>query len=190
MAPGDHNFLQTGQPRVQQLSVSVAELLGRPGAFRDIELSAPLPGVGVELARLTDDPIGARLRVQSVVEGILVTGRVEGATEVRCARCLTGLGSGVELEVCELFIAPGHEDPADDSYRVAGSEIHLEPMLRDAIALALPLHPLCRRDCKGICARCGAALNDGECDCREDGTDPRWAPLDALRAKLEDRSTA
>lgn len=175
---------------MQRLSVPVAELLGSPGAYRDVNISSPLEGVEVELACLTDDPISVHLRAQSVVEGILVTGRVEGAIELRCARCLTQSSSAFSLEVCELFAAPGHVEASDDAYRITGTEIDLEPMLRDAVALALPLHPLCRQDCRGICARCGTDLNKASCDCTEDDTDPRWAPLDALRAKLEESSTA
>jgi uncharacterized protein len=174
---------------VHQLSVPVAELLGRPGEFRDFDLATPLPGVGTELARLTDDPVSARLRAQSVIEGILVTGRIEGRTGLRCARCLTDFASTIELDVCELFVAPGHDRASDDSYRVLGTEIHLEAMLRDAVCLALPLHPLCREACKGICAQCGKDLNFGACDCRDEGIDPRWAPLEALRAALDDGST-
>lgn len=175
---------------MQQFSVPVAELLGHPGAYRDLNISAPLEGVAVDLARLGADPISAELRAQSVVEGVLVTGRVEGTSELRCARCLTEFSAQLGLDVCELFAAPGHEQASEDAYRVAGTEMDLEPMLRDAIALALPLHPLCREDCKGICARCGTDLNAGSCECTEDDTDPRWAPLDALRAKLEEHSSA
>ena len=176
---------------MSSLTMSVTELLGRPGEHRDVRLSEPLEGVRTTLARLSDEPVSAALRAESVVEGILVTGSVSGGTVVQCARCLKQIDSGVEVELCELFVAPGHEvsdSGADDTYRVTGTEIKLEPMLRDALTLALPLHPLCRADCKGICAQCGADLNAGDCSCAEDETDPRWAPLEELRAKLEEES--
>jgi uncharacterized protein len=169
--------------------MSVAELLGRPGEYRDVRLSEPLEGVRTTLARLAEDPISGDLRAESVVEGILITGGVSGATVVQCARCLKEFNSRVDVELCELFVTPGHEvrdSNADDTYRVSGTEIKLEPMLRDAITLALPLHPLCRADCKGLCAHCGTDLNAGECSCVEDETDPRWAPLEKLRARLEE----
>ena len=169
--------------------MSVAELLGHPGEYRDVRLSEPLTGVRTTLARLTDDPVAGDLRAESVIEGILVTGDVSGATVVQCARCLKEFDSRVDVELCELFVAPGHEvqgPDADDTYRVAGTEIRMEPMLRDAMALALPLHPLCRADCKGLWAQCGTDLNTGECSCTEDETDPRWAPLERLRERLEE----
>jgi uncharacterized protein len=170
---------------VQTLTVSVAELLGRPGEYRDIRVAEPVAGVGNALARLTDDPVEAGLRAESVIEGVLVTGHVSGSTALQCARCLIEFPSTVDVDVCELYVAPGHGAPADDdTYRVQGTEIHLEAMLRDAITLAIPLQPLCREDCKGICASCGADLNSATCTCVEDDTDPRWAPLENLKQRL------
>ena len=166
---------------------SVADLLGQPGAYRDFTLDLPLNGVGTALAHLEERPLNADLRAESVVEGILVTGSVEAQTVLECARCLAEFRSSVELDVCELFLAPDREPEDKESYRISGMEIDLEPMLRDAVTLDLPLNPLCKEDCKGICARCGRDLNLGACDCVEDTTDPRWAALDQLRDRLGDR---
>lgn len=170
---------------MQNFRVSVAEILGKPGTYRDMTVRETLPEVGNALARLTGDPIEARLRAESVVEGVLVTGPVDVQAEFDCARCLTKIAGELSVEVCELYVGPGHEaPPEEDPYRVDGLEIDLEPMLRDAVTLALPLRPVCREDCKGICARCGQDLNQGPCDCKEDEIDPRWAALAELRDKL------
>lgn len=170
---------------MEAFKVSVAEILGQPGRYRDVELQRPLPGIHNALGELGADPIEAGLRVESVVEGVLVTGKVRARAEMRCARCLDPVRADLELELCELFVAPGHEAPAEEEvYRVRGLEIDVEPMLRDALALALPLNPVCAGDCKGMCARCGRNLNQGECDCRTDEVDPRWAGLDELRERL------
>ncbi len=172
---------------MHDLTVSVAELLGRPGEYRDISINKRLPGVATTLARLADDQeLEADLRIESVVEGILVTGPVQGDTRLQCARCLAEFSSDVQLRVCELFVTPGHDAAGeDDVYRVVGVEIDLEQMLRDAVVLALPLKPLCRSECKGLCASCGHDLNYGACDCKDDDIDPRWAELSRLRAQLE-----
>ncbi len=171
---------------MQGLIYSVAGILGRPGEYRDFEVTAPLPGVATGLARLGDRPVTAQLRAESVVEGVLVTGAVKGRATATCARCLRPLAVPVELELCELFGGPRHEVTGDgDAYRIEGLEIHLEQMLRDACALALPLNPVCSQGCKGLCATCGIDLNESSCDCAEQDMDPRWAPLAALRAKLE-----
>ena len=169
---------------VQDLKISVAEILGRPGLFQDVKLSPRIDGVATTLARLEEAPLDATLRAESVVEGILVTGSVSGGELLECARCLKELRSQVNVEVCELFEAPGHESE-DDSYRVSGNEIDLEPMLRDNVTLALPLKPVCSEDCKGLCATCGTDLNVGSCDCTEEVVDERWAPLSALKEKLQ-----
>jgi DUF177 domain-containing protein len=58
-------------------------------------------------------------------------------------------------------------------------------MMRDSVGLALPLNPLCRDDCAGLCARCGKDLNEGACECVDDDIDPRWDALAALRERLE-----
>jgi uncharacterized protein len=169
----------------EQFKVSVAEILGHPGQFRDLTIEAPLSDVRNALGRLTDEPVKGRLRAESVVEGILVTGRVQAQAGFDCARCLKPVPATLEVELCELYTAPGHEaPPEEESYRVEGLEIDLEPMLRDAVALAMPLKPVCSEDCKGICATCGKDLNTGGCGCSEEELDPRWAALSDLRDKL------
>lgn len=173
---------------MQDLRLSVAEILGRPGEYRDIAVRRPLPGVGMALARLGEQGIEGDLRIESVIEGILVTGRVQGDAVMQCARCLNEFRQDVTLRVCELFAGPGHEASEDaDVYQVEGVEIDLEPMVRDAVTLALPLNPLCRKDCKGLCGTCGTDLNQGSCDCQEDDFDPRWAALSDLRQRLENQ---
>lgn len=168
------------------LDISVVDLLGRPGEYRDFPVASRLQGVGNALAELEPTPVRGDLRAESVVEGVLITGAVTGRTALQCARCLAGFEAGLSVDLCELFVAPGHEGSAEeDSYRIAGKEIHLEPMLRDALTLALPLNPLCRPDCKGLCPSCGRNLNEGPCECREDTTDPRWAELEVIKQKLK-----
>jgi uncharacterized protein len=170
---------------VSNLTISVAELLGRPGQSRDIDLRVRLEAVGVSLARLDEPPVEARLTAHGVFEGILVTGRVHARGSFECARCLRPFAAPLSVEVCELFLAPGHEAPeGEEVYAVVGTEIDLEPMLVDALTLSLPLKPLCDPDCKGLCASCGADLNQGSCDCATHDVDPRWAELEQLRARL------
>ncbi len=169
-------------------NVSVAEILGRPGEYRDVSIVEPVTGIRTTLARLEETPVQAHLRAESVVEGVLITGRVHGRATLACARCLTDVHEDVDLEVCELFVSPGTELPeGEDAYELAGNEVRLEPMVRDAIALELPLNPLCEESCKGICARCGMDLNAGSCSCVDEDVDPRWAALDALKHRLETR---
>jgi uncharacterized protein len=171
---------------VHDFTASVAEILGKPGHYRDLKVSKPLPGVRTELARLAGSPLEGKLRAESVVEGVLVTGNIMGRVQLTCARCLKDFEAEVSSSLCELFLAPGHEaPPEEETYKVEGLEIDLEPMLRDALTLDLPLNPVCQPDCKGLCARCGQDLNAGACSCVDDDVDPRWAALSDLRDRLE-----
>jgi uncharacterized protein len=170
---------------VQESTITVAEILGRPGEYRDVTLDAPLSGVATALSHVDHEPVHAELRLESVVEGVLVTGKVAAPVLLECARCLEEFSSRLSLDVCELYVGPAHEGPVeDDAYFVEDNEIDLEAMLRDGIALELPLNPLCRPTCKGYCPHCGADLNAGTCDCKDDEIDPRWAELAVLREKL------
>lgn len=168
------------------LNLSVADLLGRPGEYRDFSISSVLADVGNPVARLDESPLRGGLRAESVVEGILLTGHVAGSGSFKCARCLADLNGPVAVELTELFVAPGHEKAADeDAYKVSGKEIHLEPMLRDAFVLALPLKPICREECQGMCSGCGKNLNEADCTCPQDEIDPRWAELASVRERLQ-----
>jgi uncharacterized protein len=168
---------------VHDLTVSVADIVGSPGRHRDLVVEAELPEVANALVRVGDEPVRARVRLESVVEGVLVTGAVEGTPIVECARCLERRAAPLSLELCELCVPGGRAD--DDTYRIVDDAIDLRSILVDAVALGLPLRPLCRPDCKGLCDTCGRNLNDGPCHCERASVDPRWAPLEALRARLE-----
>ncbi len=161
------------------IPLDVRDLVGQPGATRHVRVDEPVEGLRTELARVPDDlPLDAELLLESVVEGILASGEVSGTYALTCARCLTPVEQPFRLPVQELFAA----DPllADaDGYPIAEGQIDLEPMIRDAVVLAMPYAPLCRPDCLGICERCGGNRNDGECTCAPE-VDERWAPLATL----------
>lgn len=175
-----------GARLVAGLTIPVAEILGRPGNYRDFHLVEPLEGVATALARLEPARIDARVRAEAVMEGVLVTGKAAGEGVFTCARCLKEFPSPLEVDVVELFSTPERiqAEADDDSYPIAGTDMDLEPMLRDVVTLSLPLNPHCADDCTGLCARCGRALIDGACDCSREERDPRWAGLDALKDRL------
>ena len=74
----------------------------------------------------------------------------------------------------ELFAAGA--EPDGDEYPLVEGQVDLEPLIRDVVVLAMPFAPLCRPECRGLCARCGGDLNLGACTCPPEA-DPRWAPL-------------
>jgi uncharacterized protein len=162
--------------------VDVRDLLEHPGASRTVQVREPVPGLATGVATVPEDQaVAAELLIESVVEGLLVTGPLQGTMVLVCARCLKPLQSGFRIDVQELF-TPG-ATPADDEYPVTEGFVDLEPMIRDAIVLAMPFAPLCRPDCLGLCERCGGDRNLGECSCPP-VTDSRWSAL--LELELPD----
>ena len=179
------DLTRRGRAALQDLKLSISEILGHPGSYRDVRLAAPLEGIATALARLDPPRVAAQLRAESVVEGVLVTGTIRGETVLTCARCLEESSESIEVDVCELYGGPGHKpDDDDEVYEISGAELDLEPMLRDTVGLALPLNPHCAEGCEGLCAMCGKELVNGRCECWDSDNDPRWAALDQLKESL------
>jgi uncharacterized protein len=163
--------------------LNTRELGRRPGSMRELrrEIIAPA-GWELELVRV---PAGAKveldLRLEAVVEGVLVSAAVRAPLAAECGRCLDPVNTALDLPVAELFV---YEPEADDGEVpvVDGDFLDLEPVLRDAIVLALPFNPLCAEDCAGLCVVCGARLAEVEPDHGHDQIDPRWAGLAALKS--------
>jgi uncharacterized protein len=126
----------------------------------------------------------ADLRLDSISGGIEVTASIHAPWQGECRRCLRPIEGELRCEVRELFRPRAdHEAPDADeeTYPLGGDHLDLRPLVRDALLLELPLAPLCREDCHGLCPTCGADLNLGTCECAAVATDPRWAALDTLR---------
>jgi uncharacterized protein len=166
--------------------LKVADLIDSPGASRSVQLALPAPeGFDVPLVRVRE-PLHLAGVVESVVDGLLVRGTLEGRVEVSCARCLEPLTEQVASDVAELFADPSTLDAderadLDDGYEITDAQIDLDALVRDALAPALPSRPLCREDCAGLCAQCGANRNEVACGCVDDTTDGRWAALEGLQ---------
>jgi uncharacterized protein len=161
------------------LVVNVADLLYRPGARRRFQGSAPLDAlqvVGSTVPAQTEVTVDALL--EWVNDGILASGTATAPWEAECRRCLGPVRGEVTAEFRELFEQDSREG---ESYPLKGDRIDLGPLAREALLLELPLAPLCRDDCKGLCPSCGKDLNAGPCECPADERDPRWATLDGLK---------
>ena len=141
----------------------------RSGPLADLSVSSSAVPNGAETT--------AEVTLESVAGGISVLGTVAAPWVGSCRRCLAPTSGTVRVPVRELYTAGGD---GDETYPLPGDEVDLEPLVHDAVLLALPVAPLCRPDCAGLCPSCGANWNDGPCSC-EAPPDPRWAALDALR---------
>lgn len=169
-------------------AIDVRELLGQPGSSRVEHVAAPIEGLRTELVQVREDvPVEGDLQLESLVEGIMVSGTLRGSWTLRCARCLREFDRPFEVDVRELFVRAPEPD-ADDYPLDPEGAIEPDQMVRDAIGVELPFSPLCRDDCRGLCPVCGGDRNLGECPGHAE-TDPRWAALDQLAPILDDRTT-
>jgi uncharacterized protein len=159
-------------------SIDVQDLLQNPGSARTVRVHEAVPDLRTELAGVPEDePIEGALTLESVVEGIYVTGSVAGRVSYRCARGLKDFDGGFDVQMNELFV---REPTPDDDYALEPDlTLDPEPMVRDAVVLEMPFSPLCKPDCLGLCERCGGDRNLGECSCTEP-IDPRWSALEGL----------
>ncbi|NHC22682.1 DUF177 domain-containing protein [Nocardioides sp. IC4_145] len=174
------------------LVLDTRELGRRPGSQRQVTRTVPAPpDLGIEVLKVTEgSPVELDLRLEAVMEGVLVTGTARAVLEGECARCLEPIEDDTEVTFQELFVYddPAHRGDPDEDDEVSTLEddlLDLEPLLRDAVVLALPFQPLCEDDCPGLCTECGVRLEDPD-HSHEAPVDPRWAGLAALK---EDSST-
>ncbi|MFD0317497.1 YceD family protein [Streptomyces flavalbus] len=176
------------------------ELGRRPGALQRLSRTVDAPkdlGLKDVIGVPEGAPVELDLRLESVMEGVLVTGTARARAEGECVRCLEPLQQELEADFQEMFSYPDADDrgrvkaePADDAEEdedrlfIEDGLFDLEPVLRDAVVLALPMQPVCREDCPGLCAECGARLLDDP-DHHHDAVDIRWAALQGLAGSLE-----
>jgi uncharacterized protein len=115
------------------------------------------------------------------MEGVLVTGELDVPIEGSCARCLEPFDDTLELDVQELYAYEGsttvETSEEDEVRRVEGDYLDLEPLVRDAVVLSLPLAPVCTENCAGLCVDCGQRLDDLPADHTHEVIDARWAGL-------------
>jgi uncharacterized protein len=186
----------------QPLVLDTRELGRRPGSMRRVRQTVLAPE---EMGRpLASVPAGSELvldlRLESVMEGVLVSGTVDATMSGECGRCLDPVSAPLQVEIQELYSYPdsgpygsrsgGRSDDDDEIPSLVDDLIDLEPVLRDALVLALPMSPLCREDCPGLCPDCGEQLAELPEDHSHDAVDPRWAALAGLRAQAQPASSS
>lgn len=192
------------RPEDSQWAVSVAQVASRPGQSKPIDTVFPAPsGIGDDIVGVRE---GADVRVvgsfDSIVDGLVFTGRIEAPLTAECTRCLKPIDPDWTVNATLFFPydAPGAddgrgtgeveiiagEDEAEDVYPLSsdGAFADMESPLRDTLVEALPLQPLCKEDCLGLCPQCGVDLNENP-DHHHDVTDIRFAALEQFKARLE-----
>ena len=194
--PADSSLrIEPADPR-SPFVFDLRELGRRPGNQRTYRRRVPSPAVfGLDVIAVPEGaPLDLDLRLESVTEGVLVTGTVAAPLRGQCARCLDPVSEELDVEVCELFAyadsATDETTEQDEVYRVDGERIDVEPVVRDAVVLACPWAPLCRPDCPGLCPDCGERLDDLPAGHAHETIDPRWAALAAFAEPAPEQDEA
>lgn len=165
------------------LQIDVSNLVGTPSGTRELSTLGPIEGLRAGLGWVEEgQPVHIRFQLRGDPDGIQVTGDAWGGLRLSCSRCLLEYPEDFELSLDEKFFFEPSVAEQRDGYEVRDQVMDLEPMLRDAIVLSIPMRPVHAEDCKGLCPVCGADLNVAECSHGEQATDERWAPLQKLLA--------
>ncbi|RPF20465.1 YceD family protein [Myceligenerans xiligouense] len=173
------------------------ELSRRPGTMRTHSATVQVPSaVGTPVIAVPEGAgLELDLRLEAVMEGVLISGSIRGEAVGECARCLDEVRVDVDAPLQELFAYPERaeaeaaagDDEIEDEESVLEKDLaDIEPALRDSVVTALPFQPLCRPDCPGLCSECGARLADDPGH-HHDQVDPRWS---ALQSMLESTSVS
>lgn len=169
---------------------NVSQLLKAPvGATQDVDLDdndrLDLSDTDVELA----GPIEGQIRLHRTNQGIYADGKVVAPVRMQCSRCLKDIETTVRFPMREEFYpiidvntgAPVQMPENELAFPIdAHHELDMRDAIRQNLVVALPMRPLCREDCAGLCPTCGKDLNDGSCECQPEPEDERFGALRAL----------
>ena len=165
--------------------INVAQLLKSPiGTTRRHEVDDPL------VIGEAECKVKGELTLMRTNRGILITGQVKTDMELTCSRCLELFGCPLTMDIEEEYFPtmdvntgaslPPPEDPG--AFTIDhNNTLDVGEAIRQYALLAVPMKPLCRENCAGLCATCGANLNAGACHCPPNVVDPRLAGLEKLR---------
>jgi uncharacterized protein len=147
------------------------------GYSREILLDEPHLGIAADL--IVEQFRGV-LTLTRTPQGLYASARLEARTSSECSRCLTEFAQTVTSRFTELYHYPRETAHQDGNIIPEDLNLDFSAVVREDMLLSLPLQPLCRPDCKGLCPNCGKNWNEGPCDCPTDEGDPRLAVLKQL----------
>ena len=151
------------------------ELPRRAGEMREYHLELDLPAnIGIDVIAVPKGILHLDLRIESVSEGVLATGKFSTLARGECIRCLDPIELKLDKEFQELY---AYKSEDEDQLLMEGDEINLELPIRDAIVLSLPINPVCSDDCEGLCQVCGVKWSELPDDHAHEVSDSRWSAL-------------
>jgi uncharacterized protein len=140
------------------------------------------------------DPLDIRLGVRFIGRMVAVEGRFSTQVRLSCNRCLEAFVSPLKSRFYLTYTSDmplQTESVGDDGVElraeemglnlIKGEEIDMRDAVQSEIVMAIPIKPLCAKDCKGLCPQCGSDMNEGDCGCKTESIDPRLAVLKRLK---------
>ena len=154
-----------------------------PGSHKDFDFDFPQLVLSPELTLLN---IKGKIGVSTTEDGVVVEGELTALTGLICSRCLEDFWQPVKMSFADIYASHPQEgnDGVGEQPLPSDGSLDLTPLLRDYASLDIPIRPVCREDCKGLCQSCGGNLNDKDCGHRRVDIDPR---MQGLRELLENQ---
>lgn len=150
-----------------------------------LEDTRPIEGLDLQ------SPVSVNFHITNIGDSLLVAGTVSADVRLVCSRCAADYTDHLLVSVDELFLPKGSKGLPEGEeieaerlcvFTYENNEIEIDEVLRQNLLASLPFRPLCSKDCRGLCAGCGANLNNEVCQCAEDASsDPRWEALAKFR---------
>ena len=170
---------------MSDFKIQVHDLMHKPGAMREVSTNSILDtDLGVGLAKVSKgDQISLELRLESVHEGIYVSGVLKTRAAAECSRCLDPVLVPIEVDIQELF---AYSLEVEDDLVIQDEIIDLEQVIVDSVVLNLPFTPVCKADCLGLCSECGKKMNEDPDHFHEAPVDSRWSELQKFQKESED----
>jgi uncharacterized protein len=168
------------------LVIDSRSLPRQPGASLRVRAVFDPAGLANDVTAVPSGDVAVDVLLESVLDGILVTGTADVPYTAECVRCLDPAHGHLDIRFQQLFTYPGAQSDGEegdgaDVAPMAGDDLDVTEAFRDAALLALPFTPKCRPDCPGLCPACGFRLADDLTHGHEH-TDPRWSGLASWRS--------
>ncbi|MCL2547888.1 MAG: DUF177 domain-containing protein [Symbiobacteriaceae bacterium] len=173
--------------------ITIIEVKRQVGSSQEHSWQETDQSLGLHQCELQEDvwlasPAEVSMTVRNGGDRLLFDGTVSARLRLVCGRCLAEFTQDVSYEITEQLLfsryntkassrGDGEEDENSEIEVLEGDTVDVTEMAVDALLSGLPMKPLCREDCLGLCPVCGQDLNQGSCDCDESEVDPRLAAL-------------
>ena len=166
------------------MRLDLREIIHVPDAQKSFQLQLDLSDLEFYGRKPISRPVLAEGSVTNHAGALVLEGTARSLLDLACDRCGKEFSREKVVELNSLVAQELEDEENDEILLLEGTELDLDQVVREAFVLAMDTKNLCSDDCKGLCAKCGANLNDGPCGCKPD-VDPRLAVL----AQLLDKET-